>query len=374
MTGFFKQAELWQKNKNEQLNNKDSIASKKSSEDEIHTGSVSFLGPKLFNYFTQLNKMPSVRGNGVSVSQMYYMCPRQVVLSLMIPKKSQNELIEPMSRMRMGFGTWAHKLFQDEYLGNMRVLYGEWQCSVCKKEIRLGYKPADICPCSTWCLDNCLWPEKYIDERDCGICGRFGGWEYKEPYIKDEVNGIKGKCDGVVVYNNRPVALEIKTKSSRLFDSMTEPDESHILQLNMYMHYLKLEYGLFMYLRKEEISAPKEFLIKYDPEIVKKGIALVRKLNLDVKEGRLPDKICDSRSCTRAMKCPWKTECFSSTIEKEVENIKRKENWPNDLAKKKFPAAFSHSSSLDVTQDSEILALQQLKLEELKKSCLKLSV
>ena len=373
MTGFFEAAKKWKMDAANRAEKDEPIAKRTDLENDLATGSVSFLGPRLFSHFNYLNNLPSIRGTGVSVSSMYYMCPRQVILALMFPKKTSTELFDAFSRLRMGFGTWAHSLFQNEYLGDMRVLYGIWRCSNCKQESRLGYKPKDLCPCSTWCLDKCLWPEEYIEERDCGICGRFGGWDYVEPYIKDEVNGIKGKCDGIIVYHGRPVALEIKTKNGTAFDKMTKPDEAHILQLNMYLHYLQLDYGLFMYVRKGEVSAPKEFLIKYDPDIVQAGMDLVKKLNTDVREGNLPEKVCDSRSCSKALKCPWRSECFSSSIEKDVEHIKRTEGWPSEKAKKKFPAAF-HSESSVSTLDSGMSVSLSLKLEELKSTCSKLDV
>lgn len=84
-----------------------------------------------------------------------------------------------------------------------------------------------------------------------------------EQNIYDPYHDVSGTID-LVLREGRGKALgEIKTKSLAAMQELTGPNQSHMSQLNMYLHTTKLRKGYLMYVAREDPSVRKVFSVNY---------------------------------------------------------------------------------------------------------------
>lgn len=59
---------------------------------------------------------------------------------------------------------------------------------------------------------------------------------------------LKFACDGLILFNNEPTLLEIKSVESEAFLKLTEPQSKHITQVSTYCSFLQLSKVVFIYI------------------------------------------------------------------------------------------------------------------------------
>ena len=123
---------------------------------------------------------------------------------------------------------------------------------------------------------------------------------------------IHGRADAIVVFDNTPYVLEIKSTSDFNFRKLKKPQPYHLKQLQLYMHYFKIAKGILLYENKDN-QRLKEFLIEYDPNIVEKLLKDFELLREQIKKDVIP-AIPESIESWRCRYCDYRREC--SRVEK----------------------------------------------------------
>ena len=80
---------------------------------------------------------------------------------------------------------------------------------------------------------------------------------------------IAGRADAIIDIDGKPYVLEIKSSSQYKFDKLMEPESDHMKQIQLYMHFFKIPQGILLYENKNTQTL-KEFVVEYDPFLVKK--------------------------------------------------------------------------------------------------------
>lgn len=157
---------------------------------------------------------------------------------------------------------------------------------------------AGRCPRSVW-YNFKKFPKK---EKDARLMRVFENGDYTHMRIMSslfsigavkaievalEEDIVHGRCDGIVVINNEPYVLELKSINSYGFKKLEAPKPEHIKQLMLYLHYFKIKNGIFIYENKDNQDL-KEFHITYDKEMAQKLVENFVILRHMVQENILP--------------------------------------------------------------------------------------
>jgi hypothetical protein len=108
-----------------------------------------------------------------------------------------------------------------------------------------------------------------------------------EVSIEDKELEIVGRCDGIIQLGDKEGVLEIKSINTRGFDNLKKPKREHIGQLNVYMHCVKLPYGVLLYENKND-QRLKEFYIRQDSAVLDYLIKKIRYTQFCIREGVEP--------------------------------------------------------------------------------------
>jgi len=304
---------------------------------------------------TQEKQFPSNREEGWHPSEFCGACARALVINslVVIPKKE----IKPKLRRIFDVGTSTHRLYQEEYLGPMGVLWGKWRCSRCHT-VKWGFMPKRRCACTeedrdSTCFRVCgegveqrtatswpytIWSKRLMENRGgCIHCGVWGHWEFREiPFKSDNTllsKPIVGHSDGLIRLGTFWIVLEIKTINSYGFAALREPKENHVLQGTTYTE-LVLRKKVRRLPGEIQVPTPDELWILYvgkntsdekvykipiDMEMREKGARLLEKPELvdqSIEKGVLPLRLveCDSKKAKRAKKCAAKKYCFAKEV------------------------------------------------------------
>lgn len=161
---------------------------------------------------------------------------------------------------------------------------------------------------------------------------RLGVLKDFETTVEAPEFGIMGKMDGVVefygeddlknFYYPEDMVLEIKTINEYGFKALRKPKDEHIKQASIYGHLLGYKKICFVYYNKNT-SEHKIFVWDVDALYVenfkKTASELIKKYNSNVRQSRssdvilhtdIPQKICTTRTTSRAMECMFADYCF----------------------------------------------------------------
>jgi len=274
--------------------------------------------PKLWERLVKMDKEERrPKDDGWHISGISSLCPREMALKYLFPQPAEAEAWEPRSLMRLDVGSAVHEWWQNRYLGPANILMGDWQCKgVCRKTWKMSLMPARVC--------------------DCG-----GPIEYSELRVKDAVTGIVGSTDGILLLDGGRYGFDLKTSNVDSMERLKFPYESHVMQLNLYMHLLNLKQGLLVYVdpvckfwreskgrtasQGLETLPVLEFIIPYEPKWwdmavmkVTEAKKLVEEIKAKTWNGPLPMRICESDRSFRAQDCSSCQDCFAFDVEQRV--------------------------------------------------------
>ena len=157
---------------------------------------------------------------------------------------------------------------------------------------------AGKCPRSVWFAFK-KFPKK---EKDARVMRVFEHGDYTHMRIMSalfSIGAVKaievalenellhGRCDGIVVINNEPHVLELKSINTFGFKKLEAPKKEHVKQLMLYLHYFKINNGIFLYENKDNQEL-KEFTIKYDPKMAEELISDFQTLKHFIDTNVLP--------------------------------------------------------------------------------------
>lgn len=138
----------------------------------------------------------------------------------------------------------------------------------------------------------------------------------KESPFKLEVDDItiSGRVDDIVIVkiDNKVFLVEVKSTSSLKYTN--EPHDSHVMQLQLYMHAKDIHNGLIIYLEKNTLQS-KTFPVSYDAKYVEKAIKRLKDIHQHLKENKLPiteARIIYSKNWM-CKGCHYREECFKDT-------------------------------------------------------------
>ena len=131
---------------------------------------------------------------------------------------------------------------------------------------------------------------------------------------------ISGRADAIIDIDSKPYVLEIKSIASYKFQRLEAPDQDHIKQIQLYMHYFKIPDGILLYENKDKQEL-KEFVIKYDPFIVQDILKNFKKLKKQIDSDLLPDVPVNIESW-RCDYCEYRDECMKLRGKESQKQIK----------------------------------------------------
>lgn len=324
------------------------------------------LTPRIvLDLFTDIANMraakPQNRDDGWHMSAAFGFCPRMEVMGRFLPLSLRPQRVPPDAGLQrlFDYGHALHNMYQNDYLGFARKLWGHWRCTRCHNEV-WGFMPEDSCFCQ-WnrcppsfasiytdykgftpkvCQERCSKQRFYshfpiIFDRDeeavserggCTWCKTWGAWEYQE--IELELpGGIVGHIDGLVeVLPGLWILPDLKSQRQEVFHrGGTLPRWKP--QGQLYMHALKwmAQHPKFDHLLpfvdaklcyipfNKNDSTEACYFVEYAPEYAAE-VASQFQLATDAISGSrdtLPDRLVECQK-KRRKGCPLDTQCSVS--------------------------------------------------------------
>ncbi|MEM3126577.1 MAG: PD-(D/E)XK nuclease family protein [Candidatus Woesearchaeota archaeon] len=137
----------------------------------------------------------------------------------------------------------------------------------------------------------------------------------EDPFqIQKEDFTISGRIDDVVVVkaDNKIYVVEVKSTASLTYT--LQPNESHVYQIQLYMHHKKIKDGIILYVEKNTLKT-KSFAVSYDEAKLNEAIKRFELLHKHLKANTLP--IPEGRMRKemnwQCKTCPYRTECYQAT-------------------------------------------------------------
>jgi len=119
---------------------------------------------------------------------------------------------------------------------------------------------------------------------------------------------ISGRADAIISDGKELYILDIKGINGSIFDSLTQPKEEHIAQLQLYLHFFKREKGILLYVNKDTLAL-KEFPISYDPAWAKMLLDNLVKLKTKIEANIIPQRLLDYPENWQCKYCQFKEIC-----------------------------------------------------------------
>jgi len=139
--------------------------------------------------------------------------------------------------------------------------------------------------------------------------------EKESPFtLESEGIVISGRVDDIVVVkiDNKVYLLEVKSTST--LEYIRSPYDSHVMQLQLYMHAKNIHNGMITYLEKNTLHS-KSFDVNYNANEAEKAIKRLKELHKFLKDDKLP--IAEARAVSSknwmCKGCQYREECFKDT-------------------------------------------------------------
>ncbi len=142
--------------------------------------------------------------------------------------------------------------------------------------------------------------------------------ELVEKEVPFEINiddfTISGRIDDLIKIKIGNKEALVEVKSTKDLKYMEEASESHVMQLQLYLHARKITEGVLLYLEKNTLKS-KTFHIVYDPNVFNQVIERFRLLHKKLVTGQLPppESRLDQDKSWMCRSCQYAEECFKDT-------------------------------------------------------------
>lgn len=223
------------------------------------------------------------------VSALSRLCVRQEVLRY-IHKINGVEKINHITQKTFDFGSGFHFIVQNQWFGKWGWLYGDWLCTGCGKKYLNQLMPKQKCSCGS---DN---PYHYI-----------------ELSLESSDHFLTGHPDGILKIDGQDYLMELKTSNKIYYEKIKGdkvPLDAHRDQINMYMFLLGMKHGLVIYFNKDN-SDWMQFYEKYNEKRVEKQLNKIKLIKEGIEKREAPkERICESKTCSAAKRCPIRDICF----------------------------------------------------------------
>lgn len=125
---------------------------------------------------------------------------------------------------------------------------------------------------------------------------------------------ISGRIDDLIKIKIGDREALVEVKSTKDLRYLEEASESHIMQLQLYLHARKITEGILLYLEKNTLKS-KTFHVTYDPSVYNQVIERFRLLHKRLMAGQLPppESRLDDDKRWMCRSCQYAVECFNDT-------------------------------------------------------------
>ncbi len=135
---------------------------------------------------------------------------------------------------------------------------------------------------------------------------------------------ISGRADAIITLDNELYVIDVKGINSNAFKAMDEPKLDNVNQLQLYLHFFKIEKGILLYVNKNTLEL-KEYLIPYGREYCEKLMAGLVALKEKIDSNVIPARIEEYPGDYQCRFCQYKEICqMSGSSEINWEQFRKK--------------------------------------------------
>lgn len=224
-------------------------------------------------------------------SRVPTLCPRaQVMASRM--NLELTDTWDPQARWRADCGSALHHVFQELWLGPLKLLLGGWQCPRCAHKHGVD-ENGDAWPStSIFCPDKCSKCERPWKRQD--------PFRFIEPHARDNPLKVRGRIDGLLrLPGYYPEIVDLKTtrfvgSEPKPWSVYRAPRQNDVKQLHWYLDSAQCSRGRIIYMdpsAKLIEDSMVEHKISFNPSMMHREKEKVRVLREALEdEGRpVPD-------------------------------------------------------------------------------------
>lgn len=305
--------------------------------------------------FTVKNEAPRpyFRGSGLPV------CPLRTALDAVrtTPRQDTRHLL---SDFYTETGHVIHEALQF-WFGKAGLLFGKFQCPVCKRLYPKHSTPDDA--------HGMLGPVLCKGTKKAPHKPTYAN--YVEFHINnlEKTGAFDGHCDGVLFVNGKYLVLEIKTTSTvRVKSHESGPEHKHMLQATGYRYMLPkflnipdkfwYPFTVIIYYDRANPKVNTPLIVSYEPN------AFVTQIRTYIKTARLIKHrrfekihgICES--CQDDQYCPYNSMCFSTDAQRLIDEILpgyKHATWAPLPATTKKPKQYGTESKLYIHESKSAL-------------------
>lgn len=122
---------------------------------------------------------------------------------------------------------------------------------------------------------------------------------------------ISGRADAIITLNNELYVVDFKSMNSSIFRKLQEPKEENVNQLQLYLHYFKIEKGILLYMSKDT-SELKDYVVSYNPALAQALLKDLESLDKKIKADIIPQRLADWPQNWQCQYCQFKDICAAS--------------------------------------------------------------
>jgi hypothetical protein len=184
-------------------------------------------------------------------SGLYKVCGRREAILQLYPEQRIYEKFKVGHRLTFDVGHAVHAWWQNEYLGPMGSLWGEWFCNHCFAVRHRGFMPKRCPECD---YGRHRWIE-YKNEKGNLVRAKVANILYVEAEYEDHDLGLRyrGHPDGFIAAIGVPTPqflFELKTISPSGWKRQKDVDPRHVEQTHAYMRLAGVTDALVVYVNK----------------------------------------------------------------------------------------------------------------------------
>lgn len=284
---------------------------------KMRVESESKAGDRLFSYIRESRKArevpPMKPGDCYRASRLGSLCIREEVLA------SKYEIIRvvdfhPMLHITLDIGDVFHDLYRNEYFGPMQEWAGAWECKVCGWDTDVEkLSEAPVMENGVLRFNGKLAKKPH----KCPSCDSefvvFKEWE-----LSDGLICLNGHPDGWCLRQGRDrVLVDLKSHTKTGFSSRHTFVHGHDLQLLAYAHMTGDKNCQVWYLNKSPWGDSLDFVREVGVEFSQeKFVSFIKRPLLALQDslagGKIPERICITKTCSRANECQLFDVCFDA--------------------------------------------------------------
>ena len=144
--------------------------------------------------------------------------------------------------------------------------------------------------------------------------------------FKDKKHNIHGEIDEYIKLGNTDILVELKSINTKQFTVfLKEPQKKHLYQIQIYLHYKKMKWGMVWYENKDN-QEWKIFLVKYDKKYVEevwKKIDILKKCGNIIPNKGFTYSDWNCGYCNYKFTC-WGTDIWKTYYAALIKNCKSK--------------------------------------------------